>query len=131
MSNVAANTIDVGALQEAYSAAWAAHDPDGIAELHTEDTHFHTHIGTPPVVGRDALRTACAQIFEMYENFRSEPHSALYGEKHWVLDWTLHATAGGKDISIECLDVIVLSDDGLVARKDTYMDAAQLQAALG
>lgn len=131
MSAIAEQTIDVEALREAYTAAWAAHDPDGIAKLHTEDTRFQTHIGTPPVVGRESLRAACAEIFEQYANFRAEGHRALYGDKHWVVDWTLHATIGGKDISVDSVDVIVLSDDGLVASKDTYMDAAQLQAALG
>jgi ketosteroid isomerase-like protein len=120
----------VQALRETYGAAWADHDADRIAELHTEDTRFQTHIGTPPVVGRDAMRAACAQIFEQYQNFRPEPRSALYGDKHWVLQWTLHATSAGKDFSVDCVDVVVLADDGLVASKDTYMDAAQLQAAL-
>jgi hypothetical protein len=55
----------------------------------------------------------------------------LYGDKHWTADWTLHATLAGKDIGVDCVDIIVLSDDGLIARKDTYADAAQLQAALG
>jgi uncharacterized protein (TIGR02246 family) len=130
MSTITEKSIDVAAVQQAYSAAWAAHDPDAIAALHTEDTHFETHIGTPSVEGRDALRANCAQIFEMYEDFRSVHNRVLYGDKHWVLDWTMHATIGGKDISVDCLDVVVLSDDGLVALKDAYMDAAQLQAAL-
>ena len=81
-------------------------------------------------MGRESLRDACAQIFQTYENFRSEGRRLLIGDKHWVADWTLHATIQGKDISVDCVDVIVLSDEGLVSRKDTYMDAAQLQAAL-
>jgi ketosteroid isomerase-like protein len=121
----------VQGLREIYGAAWAAHEADGIAKLNTEDTHFQTHIGLPPVVGRDAMRTACAQIFEQYENFRPETRHALYGARHWVLEWTLHATTAGKDFSVDCIDVVVLSDEGLVASKDTYMDAAQLQSALG
>jgi uncharacterized protein (TIGR02246 family) len=117
-------------LQETYSAAWAAHDPEGIADLHTEDTRFEMHIGTPPIVGRAALRKACEEIFQLYGNFRSELHRVLYGDAHWVLEWRLHATLDGKDLSIDCVDVVVVSEEGLVARKDSYMDAGQLQSAL-
>ena len=51
----------------------------------------------------------------------------LYGEDHWILDWALISG----DIRFDCLDVVNVSPDGLVARKDTFIDAAQLQAAMG
>jgi hypothetical protein len=35
------------------------------------------------------------------------------------------------DIRFDCLDVVEVSADGLVARKDTFVDAVQLNAALG
>lgn len=130
MSAKVEGSIDVQAVLEAYSAAWAVHDLDRIAALHSEDTRFHNHIGGPPVVGRETVREAFAQMLEQYDNFRGEPHRVLYGDKHWVLEWTAHATLVGKDISIDAVDIIVLSDDGLIARKDTYMDAAQLQSAV-
>jgi hypothetical protein len=44
-----------------------------------------------------------------------------------VLDWALISG----DIHFDCLDVVDVSPDGLVARKDTFIDAAQLQAAMG
>ncbi len=48
--------VDILAVMDAYSRAWADHDPARIASLHTEDTTFHMHIGTPPVSGRLACR---------------------------------------------------------------------------
>ena len=50
----------------------------------------------------------------------------LYGDDHWVLDWALISG----DIRFDCLDVVVVSPDGLVARKDTFVDMVQLQAAV-
>jgi len=41
-----------------YGAAWAAHDPDAIVALHTDDTVFHMHGGGDPVQGRPAVREA-------------------------------------------------------------------------
>ena len=51
----------------------------------------------------------------------------LFGEDHWILDWALISG----DVRFDCLDVVNVSPDGLVARKDTFVDGMQLQAALG
>ena len=51
----------------------------------------------------------------------------FYGDDHWVLDWALISG----DIRFDCLDIVVVSPDGLVARKDTFVDTAQFAAALG
>ncbi len=114
-------------LAERYFAAWAAHDPDAIAAMHTPDTRFWMHMGAEPVVGRDAVRTAFAEIFDQFPDFTWETYRVLYGEDHWILDWAL---ISGK-IRFDCLDLVRVTPDGLIARKDTFVDAAQLQAALG
>jgi hypothetical protein len=118
---------DLQAISERYFAAWAAHDPDAIVALHTEDTQFWTHLGAGPVQGREAVRAAFAEIFEQFPDFSWETYRVLYGDDHWILDWAL--ISGG--LRFDCLDVVNVSPDGLVARKDTFIDAMQLQAALG
>jgi hypothetical protein len=117
---------DLKAVSERYFAAWEARDPDAIVALHTEDTQFWTHTGGEPVRGRDAVREAFAEIFERFLDFGFDVYRVLYGPDHWVLDWAL--TSG--DVRFDCLDVVNVSDDGLVARKDTFVDFVQLQAAL-
>ena len=62
-----------------------------------------------------------------FPEFSFETYRVLYGEDHWVLDWALISG----DIRFDCLDVVVVSPDGLVARKDTFVDMVQLQAAMG
>jgi ketosteroid isomerase-like protein len=118
---------DLKTISERYFAAWAARDPDAIVALHTEDTQFWTHLGAGRVQGREAVRAAFAQIFEQFPNLTWETYRVLYGEDHWILDWALISG----DIRFDCLDVVIVSPDGLVARKDTFVDAMQLQAALG
>jgi len=44
--------------------------------------------------------------------------------------WTLQPEGGGDRAQFDCLDVVNVSADGLVARKDTFVDMVQLQAAL-
>ncbi|MEO3760402.1 nuclear transport factor 2 family protein [Mycobacterium sp. B14F4] len=119
-------TPDLKAVSSRYFAAWADRDPDAIVALHTEDTRFWTHTGAAPVVGRDAVRGTFAGIFAQFPDFSFETYRVLYGDDHWVLDWAL--ISGG--IRFDCLDVVTVSADGLVARKDTFIDSIQLQAAL-
>ncbi|AGB23120.1 SnoaL-like polyketide cyclase [Mycobacterium sp. JS623] len=119
--------LDLPAISHRYFAAWAAHDPGAIVAMHTEDTQFWTHLGAGPVQGRDAVRAAFEQIFAQFPDFAWETYRVLYGEDHWILDWAL--TSG--DIRFDCLDVVNVSSDGLVSRKDTFIDAAQLQQAMG
>ncbi|MGH3678328.1 MAG: nuclear transport factor 2 family protein [Mycobacterium sp.] len=126
MSQPVTHDIDLKAISERYFAAWADRDPDAIVALHTDDTQFWTHLGGGPVVGRGAVRAAFAELFERFPDFSFETYRVLYGDDHWVLDWALISG----DIRFDCLDAVVVSPDGLVARKDTFVDMVQLQASL-
>ncbi len=121
-----AETLDVQAIAERYFAAWAQRDPDAIASLHTDDTLFWTHMDTAPAVGRDAVRAAFGDIFGRFPDFAFETYRVRYGDDYWVLDWALLSG----EIRFDCLDVVEVSPDGLVSRKDTFIDAAQMQGAL-
>lgn len=85
------------------------------------------HLGGEAVVGRDAVRAAFAGIFEQFPDLTWETYRVLYCDDHWILDWALISGA----VRFDCLDVVNVSPDGLVTRKDTFVDAVQLQAALG
>jgi hypothetical protein len=118
--------LDVKAISEPYFEAWAARDVDAIMELHTEDTRFWTHAGGEPARGRDAVRAEFAQIFQRFPEFSYETHRVLYGEDFWVLDWALI----NGDVRFDCVDIVNVSPEGLVARKDTFIDMVQLQATM-
>ena len=120
-------THDLKAVSERYFAAWADRDPDAIVALHTADTRFWTHLGGEAVVGRDAVRATFAELFKQFPEFSFETYRVIYGDGHWVLDWALISG----DVRFDCLDVVEVSADGLVTRKDTFVDAVQLNTALG
>jgi hypothetical protein len=130
--------LDLERISNDYFAAWRARDPARIIALHTPDTSFELHAGTPAVTGRPAVQATFAGLFERWPGFGVVTHRVVLGPRHWVLDWTMTATLPrqvdgrtvGRDIHIHCLDLVELSPDGLVARKDTFVDAAQLRAAL-
>lgn len=118
--------LDLEAITGRYFAAWEARDPDAIVALHTEDTQFWAHAGIEPVSGREAVRAAFADLFERFPDFSFEAHRVLYGDDHWVLDWTL--VSG--EVRFDCIDVVSVSPGGLVARKDTFIDLVQLEASM-
>ena len=126
MSPTTASAVDVKAISERYFDAWARRDPDAIVAMHTEDTTFWTHLGNDAVVGRDDVRTTFATLFQTFPEFSFETYRVFYGGDHWVLDWALISG----DIRFDCLDIVVVSDDGLVARKDTFVDSVQMRSAL-
>jgi uncharacterized protein (TIGR02246 family) len=136
-TTTASERSSIEALADEYFAAWEAHDPDRIIEMHTEDTRFQTHVAGEPAEGREAVREAFAAVFAQWPDFRFESHRVLFGEDHWVLDWTLISTIDPekdgeqvlREVRFDCLDVVTVRD-GLVDRKDTYVDTGQLQAAL-
>lgn len=127
----AAPTLDLEAITERYFAAWEARDPDAIVALHTEDTQFQTRLGGEPVRGRDAVRETFAGLFSQFPAFGFDVHRVRLGADHWVLDWTLTFDGpGGERLGFDCIDLVEVAPNGLVARKDTFVDFVQLQAAM-
>jgi hypothetical protein len=132
MAGSTKRALDLEKISERYFAAWEANDPDAIVALHTEGTQFWSHLGTAPVKGREAVRATFAELFERFPEFSFETYRVLYGPDFWVLDWALIFRPDGSEETqrFDCLDVVNLSPEGLVARKDTFVDMVQLQAAL-
>jgi uncharacterized protein (TIGR02246 family) len=126
------STLDLKAISERYFAAWEARDPDAIVALHTDDTEFTSRLGMEPIRGREAVRDYFAETFERFPEFTAEFHRVLYGPDFWVLDWALAFKPDGSEefARFDCLDVVNVSPEGLVARKDTFVDTVQLKAAL-
>jgi ketosteroid isomerase-like protein len=132
------STLEVQLILNEYFAAWRDRDPARIVARHTPDTSFELHIGTPAVKGRPAVEATFAGFFRQWPGFTFIAHRVIVGASHWVLDYTMTATAQrhidgrtvDREIRVHCLDVVELSPEGLVARKDTFVDAAQLRAAM-
>jgi hypothetical protein len=122
--------LDLAAIAKRYFAAWEAHDLDAIVALHTPDSQFQAHGRGAAVHGRDALRQEFAHVFELYPGFGFEERRLLFGSGHWVLDWTLTFQRTGEDRrGVHALDVVEVDSDGLITRKDTFFDFAELKAA--
>jgi ketosteroid isomerase-like protein len=113
-----------------YGAAWASHDVEAIMALHSEDTVFHLHGGDEPAVGWTATREAFAKAMEEWPDIRFERKRVHIGLDHFVSEYEVSATKDGREIVCDGVDVFSVQD-GLVTRKDSYLDLAAVQRQLG
>lgn len=116
-----------------YHVGWETKNPDLIASLHSDDTVFRLHDGSPAIHGRDALRQYCIDTFARLD-FTHEVGRRLYGDDHWVVEWKMVLALkepGGAPFTarVEMLDVVTVSPRGEVTHKDVYMNGAEAQAA--
>ena len=112
-----------------YGAAWARHDLDAILSMHTDDTVFHLHGFSEPATGLDAAREVIAATFARSPDLRFDKSRVYIGDGHFVSEYQMSGTAEGKPFACEGVDVIAVSE-GLIARKDTYLDSAAMQRQL-
>lgn len=120
-------SAEVQELAVRYGAAWAEHDLDAIMAMHTDDTVFHLHGGGEPAIGRAAVREAFAAGMAQWPDISFERSGVYFGADHFVTQYRMSATTpDGRSIACEGADVFA-GEDGLVRRKDTYLDWPALQ----
>jgi steroid delta-isomerase-like uncharacterized protein len=118
-----------------YADAWNRHDVDAIVALHTEDAIFENHTSGGRAVGKAEIRKLIEGVFATFPDLRFVTRRAYFTENVAVLEWTATAphensipwerhtlAPTGKQMSWNGMDVLPLRD-GLVARKDVYVDS--------
>jgi ketosteroid isomerase-like protein len=113
-----------------YSSGWAVHDADAIAAMHTDDSVFELHDVGAPATGRAAVRELIAALLTLVPDLRFEQKRAHFGADHFVTEYVMKGTADGKPFGIAGADVFTMRD-GLVGRKDTYLDWLAYQRQVG
>jgi ketosteroid isomerase-like protein len=121
---------DIMDLAVRYGTAWAQRDVEAILALHTEDTVFHLHGGAEPAVGLAATREAFAASLADWPDLAFERTNVLFGDRHFVSQYRMSATAEGRRIECDGVDVFLVAS-GKIARKDTYLDWPAIQSQLG
>ena len=105
------------------------YDLDAILAMHTDETVFHLHGFGEPATGLAAAREVIAATFARSPDLRFDKNRVDIGDGHFVSEYQMSGTAEGKPFACEGVDVIAVSD-GLIARKDTYLDWAAMQRQL-
>jgi uncharacterized protein (TIGR02246 family) len=123
-------SAEVQELAVRYGAAWAEHDLDAVMAMHTDDVVFHLHGGGEPAVGRAAVREAFAAGMAQWPDIHFERTAVYTGDDHFVTQYRMSATTpDGRRLVCAGADVFAV-ENGLVARKDTYLDWPALQHQL-
>lgn len=131
----------VRATAERYAQAWNDRDLDAIMALHGEHTAFHFHGGkAPPHDGHEAVREAFAAALAQWAELHFATRRLLCGADFFVHEAAVTATLAepldredgpsaepGATVRFDAVDVVTVQD-GLVAQKDTYIDALAVQA---
>jgi uncharacterized protein (TIGR02246 family) len=140
---VSTTATEIEELAGRYGDAWNSQDLDGIVAMHAPDGIFQLHApGGAPVEGRDAIREAFAGFLTQLPDIHFEPVRLRAGHDFWVLESRMSGTvsapieledqrleAPGTRIEVDFLDVIAVQD-GLLARKDSYLDTLDFQAQM-
>jgi ketosteroid isomerase-like protein len=113
-----------------YSGAWAAHDADAIAAMHTDDSVFELHDVGAPATGRVAVRELIEALLSAVPDLRFQPKRAHFGADHFVTEYVMSGTAELKAFAVAGADVFTMRE-GLVSRKDTYLDWLAYQRQVG
>jgi ketosteroid isomerase-like protein len=113
-----------------YHQAWVELDPNVIVAMHSEDSVFHMHGAAEPAVGRPAIRDLIAAFLGLVPDVHFEMKRLYTGPDHIALEYDMSGTFAGTRFVIDGADVIAAAD-GLVIRKDTYLDAVSLVEQIG
>ena len=131
---------EIETLADRYGEAWNRQDLDAIVALHAPDGIFHLHVpGSAPVQGREAIRESFAGSLAQLPDVHFEPVRLRAGADFWVLESRMSGTvaapievegqrleAPGTRVEVDFVDIIAVAD-GLVARKDSYLDGSAFQ----
>lgn len=123
-------SLSIADLAGEYHQGWVGRDADTIAALHTEDSTFHIHGLADPAVGRGPVRDLIASLLALVPDLHFEAKRFYVGSDHIVLEYDMSGTSDGSHFVCDGVDVIAV-DDGLVARKDTYLDLVALVDQVG
>ncbi|NIK62489.1 ester cyclase [Kribbella shirazensis] len=137
-------TSSLEQLAARYGEAWNAHDLDRIMAMHTADTVFRLHLSAgPEVVGVDAVRSAFGGLLTLFPDIVFRTEVMTFGNDFFVHQALITATLAmplpfgnlvarptGQPMTFTGVDVITVAD-GLVQRKETYLDISAAQQQLG
>jgi ketosteroid isomerase-like protein len=112
-------------LLRCYTDAWQRHDLDAIMSMHTDDTVFHLHDGNAAAAGADAVREAFQLVLAVYPDLTAAQTAVDVGDEHAIVQSIMRSSVGGTVVEAEAVDVFRFVD-GLISRKDTYLDTAAL-----
>lgn len=111
----------IRAVFQRYFAAFEKNDLEGIVSLFAPDAVVEDPVGTPPHVGRDAIRAFFAAGFEATgHNMKMAADGAVRVTESGVGACAVICTVPGLKSQVETLDVMTFTEDGLIRTMHAY-----------
>jgi len=108
-----------------YLATFATGDIEGRIALFAPDASFEDPVGTPPMVGHDALRAFFSQGSAMKISAELERIAICGNEAAFAFRARLDAGEGGQ-VTIHPFETLVVNDDGLIVQMRAYFDVGSI-----
>lgn len=127
---------EVERLAREYDAAWNTGDVEAIIARHSSAGSYRLHVaGAPVITGREAMRRAFAAALQNWRELVFTLDRIHCGAGHYAWQSTLRGTLErplrlgtttieptGTPLTFTGVDVVTLDGQGLIERKDTYLD---------
>ena len=114
-----------------YFAAIRAMDADRWVNIFAPDAVTHDPVGTPPVVGHEALRQFITSINTNFKMVSLTENGVFVCGNSAAAKWIGQAsTHTGKSVTFEGIDVIDTNDEGKITLVRAFWDPTPLFAAL-
>ena len=124
MSETAIETRSAEQFVTAFADAWAKPTPDGLAAL----LHPQVRLVAPlsrPVTGREAARAEFARLLGLLPDLHARVHRWGANGATIFIEFTLHASAGGRPFQWDVVDRFSVRD-GLALERVSYFDSLPL-----
>lgn len=121
-----------------YLHAWNDHDLDRVMSRHSPDTVFSLRTGDLRHEGTAAVRARFEHDLAAWPDVHWTPLRRTIAGNVCIVESTMTATAGvpiealgfrmqaGTPVHGTCVDILTVTDDGMITRKDTYLDVTEL-----
>jgi steroid delta-isomerase-like uncharacterized protein len=134
-------STDIAQVLKRETAAWNAHDADGVAACYAEDAVLFD-VGLPePLRGREAIRDSVAGYLTAFSDFRAEDvGEPIVSGNRAAQEWKVTGTNDGELMGIPPTGrsattygcgTAEFGEDGLIHRAGNYWNAAALMQQLG
>jgi steroid delta-isomerase len=125
-----ADAITIRATVDAYCAAFTAGDRDAYAGLFAEDAWIEDPVGSPHVVGREAIGGFFDQarsLADAIELHQTGPVRVAAGECAFPMQ--ARPTIGGTTFCVDIIDVMTFDDAGQITTMRAFWDPAEMRPA--
>jgi steroid delta-isomerase len=114
-----------------YFLAIRAMDAEAFANSFAEDGTTTDPVGTPSIVGRDAIREFLSSICKNFKSVSLTEDSIFVAGNGAAVKWTGKGTsANGKEVKFEGIDIFEIDPDGKIQNVRAYWNPAEMISQL-